>query len=147
MIFILFAFVVYVFETNFVEWGKVRGKAESLVIPACQPDFYDEPQWKCFYFTFLVFATTAANATESSYACYYDDVRNTYLGDVYSVMWMENADQVTKTKLLHFDTRAYRRPHSKNFWIRYKLPQTALRVRDWGLFKRRLGLSALDYDS
>jgi legumain len=41
-----------------------------------------------------VFATTAANDQESSYACYMDELRNTYLGDVYSVMWMENSDQV-----------------------------------------------------
>jgi len=40
-----------------------------------------------------VFATTAANAEESSYACYWDDERQTYLGDVYSVRWMEDADR------------------------------------------------------
>jgi len=40
-----------------------------------------------------VFATTAANGEESSYACYWDDDRQTYLGDVYSVRWMEDADQ------------------------------------------------------
>lgn len=39
-----------------------------------------------------VFATTAANGEESSYACYWDDKRGTYLGDVYSVRWMEDAD-------------------------------------------------------
>lgn len=36
-----------------------------------------------------VFATTAASPDESSYACYYDELRQTYLGDVYSVKWME----------------------------------------------------------
>jgi legumain len=40
-----------------------------------------------------VFATTAANPHESSYACYYDSKRNTYLGDVYSVNWMEDSDK------------------------------------------------------
>uniref|UniRef100_A0AAZ3S001 Legumain n=1 Tax=Oncorhynchus tshawytscha TaxID=74940 RepID=A0AAZ3S001_ONCTS len=35
-----------------------------------------------------VYATTATN----SYACYYDEKRNTYLGDWYSVNWMENSD-------------------------------------------------------
>ncbi|XP_076306309.1 legumain-like [Tachypleus tridentatus] len=40
-----------------------------------------------------VFATTAANDRESSYACYYDEERRTYLGDVYSVKWMEDSDQ------------------------------------------------------
>ncbi|CAF2437656.1 unnamed protein product [Rotaria sp. Silwood2] len=39
-----------------------------------------------------VYATTASNADESSYACYYDDKRQTYLGDVYSVVWMEDSD-------------------------------------------------------
>lgn len=52
-----------------------------------------------------VFATTAADATSSSYACYFDQVGgrgcprvhnvtcaqtlHTYLGDVYSVNWMQ----------------------------------------------------------
>lgn len=39
-----------------------------------------------------VYATTAANPKESSYACYYDDERQTYLGDWYSVNWMEDSD-------------------------------------------------------
>lgn len=39
-----------------------------------------------------IFATTASSPDESSYACYYDDVRQTYLGDVYSVKWMEDSD-------------------------------------------------------
>lgn len=39
-----------------------------------------------------VFATTASNAHESSFACYFDKKRRTYLGDVYSVKWMEDSD-------------------------------------------------------
>lgn len=39
-----------------------------------------------------IYATTAADATHSSYACYYDQQLNTYLGDVYSVNWMEDSD-------------------------------------------------------
>uniref|UniRef100_A0AAZ3RGY6 Legumain n=1 Tax=Oncorhynchus tshawytscha TaxID=74940 RepID=A0AAZ3RGY6_ONCTS len=39
-----------------------------------------------------VYATTAANSHESSYACYYDDKRETYLGDWYSVNWLEDSD-------------------------------------------------------
>ncbi|KAI7805789.1 legumain [Triplophysa rosa] len=39
-----------------------------------------------------VYATTAANTHESSYACYYDEARDTYLGDWYSVNWMEDSD-------------------------------------------------------
>jgi len=39
------------------------------------------------------FATTASDYDESSYACYYDDKLATYLGDVYSVNWMEDSDK------------------------------------------------------
>uniref|UniRef100_UPI0037E7F7E0 legumain n=1 Tax=Semicossyphus pulcher TaxID=241346 RepID=UPI0037E7F7E0 len=39
-----------------------------------------------------VYATTAASTHESSYACYYDEKRDTYLGDWYSVNWMEDSD-------------------------------------------------------
>ncbi|XP_073494380.1 legumain [Phyllobates terribilis] len=42
--------------------------------------------------TINVYATTAANPHESSYACYYDAERDTYLGDQYSVSWMEDSD-------------------------------------------------------
>ncbi|KAF7653654.1 hypothetical protein LDENG_00080260 [Lucifuga dentata] len=49
-----------------------------------------------------VYATTAANPDESSYACYYDEKRETYLGDWYSVNWMEDSDveDLTKETLL-----------------------------------------------
>jgi len=39
-----------------------------------------------------IYSTTASNAIESSYACYYDAKRQTYLGDLYSVNWMEDSD-------------------------------------------------------
>jgi legumain len=39
-----------------------------------------------------VYGTTASNAKESSYACYFDAKRGTYLGDLYSVNWMEDSD-------------------------------------------------------
>uniref|UniRef100_A0A8C6VCS8 Legumain n=1 Tax=Naja naja TaxID=35670 RepID=A0A8C6VCS8_NAJNA len=39
-----------------------------------------------------VYATTASNPDESSYACYFDEKRQTYLGDLYSVKWMEDSD-------------------------------------------------------
>ncbi|GFS41803.1 legumain [Trichonephila inaurata madagascariensis] len=44
--------------------------------------------------------TTAANSEESSYACYFDDKRDTYLGDSYSVHWMEDSDQEVLTETL-----------------------------------------------
>jgi len=40
-----------------------------------------------------VFATTASDYDESSYACYYDNKRGTYLGDWYSVNWLEDSDK------------------------------------------------------
>jgi legumain len=48
-----------------------------------------------------VYGTTASNAQESSYACYHDFERGTYLGDVYSVVWMEDSDveQIDKETL------------------------------------------------
>lgn len=43
--------------------------------------------------TWNIFATTASNATTSSYACYYSEKFQTYLGDVYSVKWLEDSDR------------------------------------------------------
>ncbi|KAL8169025.1 UNVERIFIED_CONTAM: hypothetical protein K2H54_032098 [Gekko kuhli] len=49
-----------------------------------------------------VYSTTAANPRESSYACYYDEKRQTYLGDWYSVNWMEDSDvEDLKRETLH----------------------------------------------
>jgi legumain len=45
-----------------------------------------------------IFATTASTPDTSSYACYYDAKRGTYLGDVYSVNWMEDSDKADLTK-------------------------------------------------
>ncbi|KAL1235058.1 hypothetical protein TSPI_02901 [Trichinella spiralis] len=39
-----------------------------------------------------ILAMTAANHEESSYACYYDETVDTFLGDAFSVAWMEYAD-------------------------------------------------------
>ena len=47
-----------------------------------------------FSYSGLVYVTTSANPNEDSYACYYDKERQIYLGDVYSVNWMENSDAV-----------------------------------------------------
>ncbi|KAG1677708.1 Legumain [Nymphon striatum] len=50
-----------------------------------------------------VYATTASNAEESSYATYWSDKFQVYLGDVYSVKWMEDTDKenIQKETLLH----------------------------------------------
>ena len=39
----------------------------------------------------------ATNPEEPSYACYWDDVRETFLGDVYSVNFLENSDVANMT--------------------------------------------------
>ena len=41
--------------------------------------------------TLNVYAMTASTPFESSYACYDDPTRNTYLGDTFSVNWLENS--------------------------------------------------------
>jgi len=50
-----------------------------------------------------VFATTASNSTTSSYACYFDKERKTFLGDVYSIKWLEDSDKenIEKETLEH----------------------------------------------
>lgn len=47
-----------------------------------------------------VYVTTASNPSESSYACYYDSSLQTYLGDCYSVNWMENTENVSSSETL-----------------------------------------------
>ena len=44
---------------------------------------------------FQITAHTAANAHESSYACTYDDDLGTYLGDCWSLNWMNDTDAVS----------------------------------------------------
>ncbi|GFX90973.1 legumain [Trichonephila clavipes] len=44
-----------------------------------------------------VYATTAVDSEESSYTCYFDDKKDTYLGNSYSVHWMEDSDQEVLT--------------------------------------------------
>ncbi|XP_068243963.1 legumain-like [Palaemon carinicauda] len=39
------------------------------------------------------YAATASDPKESSYSCYYDDSRNTYIGDLFGCCWMENSDE------------------------------------------------------
>ncbi|CAG2056071.1 unnamed protein product, partial [Timema podura] len=43
--------------------------------------------------TLNIFVTTAADPLESSYACYFDEYRQTYLGDLFSVSWMEDSEK------------------------------------------------------
>jgi hypothetical protein len=39
-----------------------------------------------------IYATTASTPSEPSYACYLNDTLQTYLGDCYSVAWLQNSD-------------------------------------------------------
>jgi len=45
-----------------------------------------------------IYATTASNAEESSYACYFDEKRNAYLGDLYSVNFLEDTEVADLTR-------------------------------------------------
>ncbi|XP_057437409.1 vacuolar-processing enzyme-like [Lotus japonicus] len=45
-----------------------------------------------------IYATTAANAEEDSWACYCYEDYNACLGDLYSVSWMEDSDKHDSTK-------------------------------------------------
>merc|ERR1712223_2300307 len=47
-----------------------------------------------------VFATTASNATTSSFACYFDKARKTFLGDVYSIKWLEDSKKENNTSMV-----------------------------------------------
>ncbi|KAK3092585.1 hypothetical protein FSP39_004645 [Pinctada imbricata] len=40
-----------------------------------------------------ILALTASNPDQSSYACYWDEERETYLGDVFSVNWLQDSDK------------------------------------------------------
>lgn len=54
-----------------------------------------------------IYATTASNPSESSYACYWDEDVGAYLGDLYSVSWLENSDEndlTTETLAQQFET-------------------------------------------
>ena len=59
-----------------------------------------------------VYATTASNPDESSYACYWDQKRQTYLGDVYSVNWMEDSDAVSRMRTAHYYPVNTLNPHT-----------------------------------
>ena len=69
-----------------------------------------------------MYATTASDPKHSSYAIYYDKKLGTYLGDVYSVKWMENDDKVKDQELLicdkcHYFHKEYKKnPSIENFF-------------------------------
>jgi len=45
-----------------------------------------------------IYAVTASDIVAPSYACYYDDELATYLGDCFSVAWIENSEEKRSTR-------------------------------------------------
>nr|CAB3263422.1 legumain-like [Phallusia mammillata] len=67
-----------------------------------------------------VYATTAANPSESSYACYYDTLRQTYLGDRYSVSWLEDSDKENlETESLHSQFKIVKEETNQSHVMQY----------------------------
>uniref|UniRef100_L7M9F1 legumain n=1 Tax=Rhipicephalus pulchellus TaxID=72859 RepID=L7M9F1_RHIPC len=62
----------------------------TIYVEACESGSIFDGLLTAYY---SVYATTAANPYESSYACYYDAKREAYLGNLYSVSWMEDSDK------------------------------------------------------
>ena len=52
----------------------------------------------CLLQTIAVYAVTSANSTQSSFACYYNATLNTFLGDTFSVNWINNTAEADITK-------------------------------------------------
>ncbi|XP_077552763.1 legumain-like [Haemaphysalis longicornis] len=60
------------------------------------------------------YATTSANSFELPNACYPDDFRKTYLGDAYSVKWMEYSDKEDLRKTTLIDQFIFLKHQVKN---------------------------------
>ncbi len=48
--------------------------------------------------TTFIYATTAASPEQPSFACDYDNTRQTFINDCYSVNWMNNTETVNVTQ-------------------------------------------------
>eukprot|EP00127_Corallochytrium_limacisporum_P006305 Clim_evm16s225 gene=Clim_evmTU16s225 len=72
-----------------LEQMKERGMFDTMVfyLEACESG----SMWENLR-TPGVYAVSSADATHSSFACYYDAKLGTFLGDVFSVKWMETLD-------------------------------------------------------
>ncbi|XP_042203081.1 legumain-like [Homarus americanus] len=71
-----------------------------------------------------VYAVSASSPKESSYACYLDDELDTYLGDVFSIKWMEDTDREN----IHRETL-------KNQFLLVHHEVTTSDVMHWGQLK------------
>merc|ERR1711970_324959 len=90
--------------TDFIEGIKTMNKTKMykqmvIYMEACESGSMFQ---KILPKDINVYAVSAANAHEPSWACYYDKSRHTLLGDVFSVKWMEDTDrQNVTTETLH----------------------------------------------
>ncbi|PSN45864.1 hypothetical protein C0J52_16851 [Blattella germanica] len=82
---------------------------------------------------------TAADPHESSYACYYDDELQTYLGDVFSVMWMQDTEkEQTRQEKLHHQFEVVRSETNTSHVEEYgDLDLGSLHVSDFMGFRTR----------
>ena len=76
-----------------------------------------------------VFVTTASNPHEHSFACYYDEDRGTYLGDVYSVMWMQDSEKEDLMKETLFKQFSIVRKETTTSHVQVKLVKLASLLR------------------
>jgi len=70
-----------------------------------------------------IFVTTASNPHEHSFACYYDEDRGTYLGDVYSVMWMQDSEKEDLAKETLFKQFSIVRKETTTSHVQVKIVQ------------------------
>jgi len=84
--------LLHVAQLNKTIWKMYEGKKYHkmvMYIEACESgSMFDQTLPD----NINVMALTASNGSTSSYACYYDEKRRTYLGDLFSVKWMEDSD-------------------------------------------------------
>lgn len=93
----LFAFPSDVLYVNQLQEALMQVKAKSIVV------YMESCESGSMFYGWLtpntnIYGLSASTPSESSYACYWDSVRETYLGDVFSVNWLENADIADFTK-------------------------------------------------
>jgi len=91
-----------------------------------------------------IFVTTASNPTESSYACYYDSKRRTYLGDLYSVQWMKDSeDEDLNTETLSQQFEQVKKTTSQSHVMEYgDLSMGQLKVADFQGYAAKTGKTA-----
>lgn len=81
-------------------WKNNRYRSLVFYMEACESGsmFANQTYQNLSLAEMYIYAVTASTPAESSYACYWDDARMTYLADVYSAMWMQDSDKAVMTK-------------------------------------------------